>query len=542
MAARFLPAVLLTSCCLLTYHLPVVQPDCTTGTYQQCLEADFIPGHDLTGTGFDVTTLRRTAGRITPLDNALSSAKTCTLCPNRLLNGRAQKLPHGIAEWRSYPTCALRVSNELFKSAASYAEWLSAEVGSDWRSGLGDVLPASNPDEMVLAAGSRAPLVQFTMKKEYNGGYVFATREVACVYYRLEVAECPTPETYFSDWLKLLPPVYSNSSKPLFYSLIGKYGTHYIRKAELGGRVREVTSLKSCELARDGISGDDVKDCLGVEAFASISSDLASKTDHCRVLGASKLSNWTFSHKYSKRAIEITGGNPEVAPTFSDTEKGQTYQKWAGSLHKAPDVVSYTLAPLHELVSFAGPTKQNLKHAIMDYITERAVHIDCPMCPEGALPRQVGGCSCQCVPSLELTEDCCPSQPGLAAISVMVERGNSLHGDTVTQTDGYVRVTFGMKQKQTSVIDNDDNPQWDQELDFGALRLAPNKLLTIEVWDEDGLFGNDLLGSCELETTPSPGAKQHTCSLTEGHITFKVKIQCLPNLYGPFCEIYQSTA
>ncbi|KAJ1125603.1 hypothetical protein NDU88_004028 [Pleurodeles waltl] len=522
--------------------LPAVRPECFTGTYQECQEADFIPGHDLAGAGFDITTLRRTVGRITPLESALNRAKTCTLCPNRLLNGRAQKVPTGVAEWRSFPTCALRVSNEIFKSAAAYADWLGAELGSDWRAGLGAPALPVDPDAVVVAAASRAPLTQFTIKREREGGYIFVTREVACVYYRHEVADCPTPETYFYDWLKLLPPVYSNSSKPLFYSLISKYGTHYIRQVELGGRVREVTALKNCEVGLDGLSDEDVKDCLGMEAFASISPDLAGKADHCRELRDSNLSNQTFSEKYSDRRSETIGGSPEAAPTFHISENVQTYQKWAGSLHKAPDVVSYTLAPLHELVSFTGPTKENLKRAIMDYIVERAVHIRCPSCPEGALPRQSGECTCQCTPSPELTKDCCRNQQGLADMSIFVESGKGLYGDTATQTDGYVRATFGKEMRRTSVIDNNDNPQWDESLEFGALRLAPGKLLTIEAWDEDGLFGNDLLGSCEVEAMATAAPRSHICALKDGSISFRVKIECLPSQYGRYCEKYRPAA
>ncbi|XP_078506682.1 perforin-1-like [Lissotriton helveticus] len=534
--------IVLISYFFFMHQLPAVHPECFTGTHQECQGADFIPGHDLAGAGFDITTLRRTVGRITPLESALSRDKTCTLCPNRLLNGRPQKLPTGVAEWRSFPTCALRVSNEIFKSAAAYADWLSAEIGSDWRAGLGDLPLHVDPDAVVVAAASRATLAQFTVKRERDGGYIFVTREVACVYYRYQVADCPTPETYFSDWLKLLPPVYSHSSKPLFYSLISKYGTHYIRQVELGGRVREVTALKHCEVGLDGLSGEDIKDCLGMEAFASISPDLAGKADHCRGLRDSKLSNQTFSEKYSDRKSETMGGNPEAAPTFHISENVQTYQKWAGALHKEPDVVSYTLAPLHELVTFTGPTKENLKRAIMDYIVERAVHIRCPSCPEGALSRQSGECRCQCTPSAELTKDCCPNHQGLAAMSVFVESGKGLYGDTVTQTDGYVRATFGKESRRTSVIDDNDNPQWDESLELGALRLAPGKLLTIEAWDEDGLFGNDLLGSCEVEAVAALGSTSHVCALKDGSISFKLKIECLPSQYGHYCEIYRPTA
>lgn len=538
MGSDHLWTMLLSTSCFLIYQLPVVLPECVTGTYQECQKADLIPGHDLAGAGFDITTLHRTVGRITPLESALSRAKTCTLCPNLLLNGRLQKLPNGVAEWHSFSTCALRVSNELFKSSAAYADWLSAEIGRDWRAGLEDILLPVDPDAVVAAAGSRATLTQFAIKKERNGGYIFVTREVACVYYRYQVADCPTPETYFSDWLKLLPRVYSNISKPLFYSLINKYGTHYIRQVELGGRVREVTALKNCELSLDGLSGEDVRDCLGMEAFASISPDLAGKADYCRGLRDSNLSNQTFSEKYSDRKSETMGGSPEAAPIFRISENMQTYQKWAGSLHKVPDVVSYTLAPLHELVSFTGPTKENLKRAVMDYIMERAVHIHCPPCREGALSRTSGECTCQCMPSLELTKDCCPNQQGLADISIFVESGKDLYGDTATQTDSYVRATFGKDSRRTSVIDNNDNPQWDESLEFGALRLAPDKLLTIEAWDEDGLFGNDLLGSCTVEAMTTVGFRSHICSLNEGSITFKVKIECLPNQHGRYCEKY----
>lgn len=67
-------------------------------------------------------------------------------------------------------------------------------------------------------------------------------------------------------------PHFNTSTEPDYHRLISSYGTHFIRSMELGGRISALTALRTCELALEGPTTNEVEDCLAVEAEVSISS------------------------------------------------------------------------------------------------------------------------------------------------------------------------------------------------------------------------------------------------------------------------------
>ncbi|KAG6926590.1 perforin 1 [Chelydra serpentina] len=125
---------------------------------------------------------------------------------------------------------------------------------------------------------------------------------------------------------------------------------------------------------------------------------------------------------------------------------------------------------------------------------------------------------------------------GMARLKVHIMRGTDLYGDTMTDTDAYVRVVFLRQKRQTSEITDDNNPSWNEDLVFGPVMLPAEPVMEIEVWDSDPWY-DDLLGGCRtyLEVGSSGTL---TCNLEYGYIKFSYTLECGPNMGGNKCHEY----
>ncbi|KAM9457181.1 perforin-1-like isoform 2-T4 [Clarias gariepinus] len=466
--------------------------------------------------------------------------KSCILCQNPFMERKKQKLPVSVVDWRPSQKCRMTVSSSVYQSSESLVSASTSSIENNWSANLG--IDMKRGAGSLTLAGSNSKLAEYSMEKTKKDRFSFTSHSVSCGYYSYRVSNKPIIHPEFKQALSHLPKQYSAQFKPRFYKLIDNFGTHFITKVTLGGKVHSVTSIRQCQTSLQGLSVDEVKTCLDVEATASVSGKATSSanTKHCDEAKDKTESKNSFSSNFNDRLTEISGGHttePELL--FSADKDPGAYKEWLSSVPMHPDVISYSLQPLHELLPTNNPIRKHLRKAIHDFILEKSLWRNCSdPCSIGNKPNPKEPCLCACRNNPGVNPDCCPTKRGIARARVTVLRASGLWGDHTTGTDGYVKVynKNSMLIGRTPVIYNNNNPHWTMPFDLGDVILSDVDPLKLEVWDEDNKWDDDLLGACTVPL--KAGVSENFCSLNHGVLYYKTEVVCAPSLAGPSCTDY----
>uniref|UniRef100_A0A8C4GNW6 Perforin-1 n=1 Tax=Dicentrarchus labrax TaxID=13489 RepID=A0A8C4GNW6_DICLA len=512
---------------------------CTEGTPKQCREAEFAPGSNLAGEGFDITKMERKGAFVIDMNRWKRKDKTCTLCSNPYLQNKKQKLPLSVVDWRAKHSCSMKVVSKLHRSSESLVSSTSSSVENNWKTNLD--FKAGTKGASLMLAGTNSKLAEYSMAKTKNDKFSFTSHSMFCEYYSYRVTGTPKLHKEFRTAVTRLPKIYNSETKERFYKLIDNFGTHYITKVKMGGSVQSVTSIRQCQASLQGYSAEEVQMCLEVEASVSMKVTVEAQAKHCKKDIEKTESKSAFSSLFNDRFTEIKGGHTtEPDLLFSADKDPSAYKQWLNTTSQNPDIVSYSLDSLHELLPANTSTWENLRSAISHYILEKGLWKNCSeKCQVGVKSDLKDSCVCQCHNDPAVNADCCPTRKGMARVIVTVQRASGLWGDWFTSTDGYVKVFFNNKMVHRSpVIYNNNNPHWAMVADLGSEDLSAGKL-KFEVWDEDNKWDDDLLGQCEMVL--SAGVKQDLCNLHHGKLFYKLEVKCAPSLSGSSCKDYKPT-
>ncbi|XP_078508608.1 perforin-1-like [Lissotriton helveticus] len=534
-------------CCwmlgLTSPKLSRVEAGCRHGNTKECEAAHFVPGHNLGGEGFDVTKLERTGAYVIKMDTGNRSAG-CKLCKNPLQGNRYQKIPKQVVDWRIVTRHSMKATSKLHDSSTSLKLSQTETINNNWKIGLSVSYTAM--------AGSVSRLSKFAGRKSNSARYNFISQEVSCTHYRYRIKSCPAVTDTFNKTLKALPSRYNSYTKTAFRQFINVYGTHYIKQVTLGGRIKDVTAIKTCEAALSGVTKSDIKDCLNTEASGGtagkISFGTSSSVSSCQSRARSRFHRNTFSEKFNERYAEVIGGSGDKSadllfPNQNGGNRKQSIQRWITSLKGSPDVVEYTLEPLHLVMCSPGPVRENLKAAISEYILEQQTRDKCPSCPRGSrVTRRGSQCTCSCPSSSFMNSECCPLKKGLGELTVYVREGNELRGDSNWlwngHSDAYVVVSVtGKSDQRTPTIDNNNNPRWYFRMHFGMVSLFSYLEMKLTIYDQDWFWSRNT-GECKIKLDrASTGFISQRCNVAKGgHIRYEYKIECYPGLGGSKCS------
>lgn len=226
-----------------------------------------------------------------------------------------------------------------------------------------------------------------------------------------------------------------------------------------------------------------------------------------------------FYQGFMTHKIEVLGGEKYFPDLVLNQSPAEAYSSWMLSLHDNPDVISYSIFPLHHLV--ADPdVRANLRKAVTEYIEENRVPVD-----------HEENRKCSQAPNLD--HNCCPMRAGRGTLKVLVQRAAGLKADFFTRTDGFVKVWYNLMYEETEVIMDNNDPEWNANYDFGSIEFGHE--LIFEVWDSDVLY-NDMVGKCVV--SPERGTHSHSCKLRGGILYFTYSASCNTHLTGPMCSRY----
>uniref|UniRef100_A0A3B5Q4A8 Perforin-1-like n=1 Tax=Xiphophorus maculatus TaxID=8083 RepID=A0A3B5Q4A8_XIPMA len=461
-------ALLLLS--VLLVHSSVLS--CLIGTQRQCDVARFVPGHNMVGKGFDIVTLQRKRAHVIDVKTYLNPRETCILCSNPLQNHAYQKLPSSVVDWSASSQCS--------KNMNSYLTPYKLHVLSIFhQSGL-EIEKVLFDNFDVGGTGSNA--YKFASQQIEEDRYTFSTHSVTCNHYKFILSPTPPLSVEFKKQLDILPSHYNYSTENEYRKLIQTYGTHYFRLVDLGGRLRRLISSRSCLSTLNGLTSPEVTKCTKQQIFTQ---PYDSATNFSSGL-----------HRYHS---EVSGGDGWLGEFSISKSHSTAHMNWLKSLIQYPEVVSFSLRPLYQLV----PNKlqqAGVKTAIEQYLEDTSVkkspqEPDC----EGS--------------TLNMSYNCCPMHASRGNLSVTIVRGWNLYGDVIGKTDGYAKMYHGSISHQTQVIESDD-PQWNAEFDLGKVSKRYHHRL-IEVWDEDPKY-DDLLIECMKYLIP--GTQTFTCKSALGNV------------------------
>ncbi|KAG8431185.1 hypothetical protein GDO86_019293 [Hymenochirus boettgeri] len=521
-------------------HPPLLDGACTEGTKPQCTKTLFIPGYKLVGGGIDIVTMKSSNAFIFDMDVYLQN-NTCMLCRDPHDNNKMWKLPRAITDWKIHTRCKREIKTKEYDNEVSVAEESTSGVEGNWRMDLN--LKYKAVESNVAMGGSYSEKTEFAKNKLQKDKYSFFSSKIECEYYSFRMTSDYSLTRHFVKALADLPPSYNTETKTDYLQFIALYGTHYITIAKVGARAQEVTAVKTCELALNGRTKEEVKECLEAESMVTGENgqnkgSYQSKAKECSEKAKMSENKKRFHEAYSERFWQVIGG--KVTFDLLDGNAGENkeaFTTWLESSKKIPGLLTYSLSPIHNLVSSQSPKRQSLNKAVSEYINGKALEKKCKCPPNGNMVHD-GKCSCVCPSNYYSNSDCCPTRRGMATLVVNIKEATGLYGDYITEADAYVVFKFNGLERKTRTIWDTDNPTWNARFEFGTVELGYNSKYTIEVWDQD-TFYDEILGKCEYEL--KSGRKDETCSrLNRGVINYSLYVTCESHLTGEFCNQYLS--
>lgn len=247
-------------------------------------------------------------------------------------------------------------ASQVFDSATDVQEYFAAKAS----------LEASYVSEFGAFTGAFNSAYQNT-SHEINL-YKYALFEAENIAWRLTLESQSVPQLTpeVQTEIAALPTEFSSATRPAFFRFIRKYGTHYVSRVAVGGRLYYYVSVEKSYLSNDTQIGANVT----LEFNAVLVSAKAESQAEWKKLGTSWVTNRTVH-------IETVGGTPNsillAAPEFDDNRSG-IFDQWVESIKTTPATMDFELRPVSNLMP--ADKSAAMEAALRAYVSDNLLVVE----------------------------------------------------------------------------------------------------------------------------------------------------------------------
>lgn len=193
-----------------------------------------------------------------------------------------------------------------------------------------------------------------------NKDYFYALTETSSAAYTLSLRDDSEEQfvSSFAKEMKTLPATFTTANKNIFFAFFRKFGSHYVDKVIMGGRLYFSTSVSKSDYSNE----EEIKLKITAEYKGAFSSAKAESDSNWKTLDK----NWQQNRSVT---VQATGGDNSILdalkPAFGEW-KGNAFKTWNDSLEKNPGIVEFKLQPISQL--FRGEQAEQVETALTAYI------------------------------------------------------------------------------------------------------------------------------------------------------------------------------
>ncbi|XP_063040105.1 perforin-1-like [Engraulis encrasicolus] len=482
---------------------------CRVGKREECMEAPFVPGHDLVGEGFDIVKMARKRAYTMDVQTYMHDDGTCQLCENDKMDKELQKLPLSVVDWRSNAKTTRSLTSATYSTVTELVQSSASSIKNDWKLGL-KIKDLGLDADVQFGKSVSAQFALQISKRDY---YTYIVHEFNHTYYSFRASSQAGLSKEFSLEISQLPKEYNEKTKKQYKQFINTYGTHYLDNLDLGGRIKTMTAIRTCIAALKGHRINEIAKCLTGKLSLTFDLNLGtSNVEFCSSVFKDIDANVTSENTYFQQVTEISPGDVLFGIFSSIYNDSTGFKLWFERSKYDPGVVSYTLNPLPKLIT-DKVIQANVITAIQQYLKDNAVS------SSGRLECKSGSC--------------CPSELHKATLKINEISATNLDGDWWGRTEATAKLTFGGNTKSTYEIKS-DNPTW-YNIDFGTVYTITGNSLRVDVYDDDW-WRLEHLGTCFVNLPAGSGTK--TCYFRKSTVTVSYTLTCATQLNGDLCEKY----